>query len=170
MNADLLARWKRIRGFAFDMDGVLSPAGLLVLEDGTLIRHVNVHDGMAMRVALDERYKICIISGSGEEGMQIRFERIGVEHIYFGVKRKLTPLEEFALYYGIGLHEILYMGDDLNDIEPMRSVGLAAAPADASRDALEAAHYVSPFEGGKGAVRDVIEKTLRIQQRWPGKV
>ncbi len=170
MNADLLERWKQVRAFAFDMDGVIAPANLLVLEDGTLIRHINVHDGMAMRVAVDERYKICIISGSGEEGMRIRFARLGIEHIYFRVARKLTPLEEFALYFGLGLHEILYMGDDLNDIEAMRSVGLAAAPADASRDALNVAHYVSPFAGGQGAVRDVIEKTLRIQERWPGRV
>ncbi len=170
MDAELLRRWKGIRAFAFDMDGVIAPAGLLVLEDGTLLRSINVHDGMAMRIAADERYKMCIISGSGEEGMRIRFERLGVQHIYFRVKRKIAPLEEFALHFGIGLHEILYMGDDLNDIEALQSVGVAACPADAAHDVLAVVHYVSPFRGGDGAVRDVIEKTLRIQQKWPSKV
>ncbi len=170
MDIELLRRWKQIRAFAFDMDGVIALANLLVLEDGTLIRHINVRDGMAIRIAIDERYKVCVISGSGEEGMRTRFERLGVQHIYFRSQRKIASLEEFALYFGLGLHEILYMGDDLNDIEAMESVGIATCPADAVHDAISIAHYVSPFRGGEGAVRDVIEKTLRIQQKWPSKI
>ncbi|MEG2758387.1 MAG: HAD hydrolase family protein, partial [Rikenellaceae bacterium] len=86
--------------------------------------------------------------------------------IYLGCLYKIESLDDFRYKYGIERSEILYMGDDMPDIEAMQNVGLAVAPADAVLEVKAVAHHVSEYGGGKGCVRDVIEQVLKSQGQW----
>jgi 3-deoxy-D-manno-octulosonate 8-phosphate phosphatase (KDO 8-P phosphatase) len=94
------------------------------------------------------------------------FESLGVTSVKLRSRNKLAVFQALKEEYQLKAEECLYMGDDIPDIPVMREVGLATAPFDASIDARTAAEYISPFYGGKGAVRDVIEQTLRVQNKW----
>ena len=92
--------------------------------------------------------------------------RLGIEHRYLGCMDKIAALHDFAEKSGINLKNAIYMGDDIPDLECMREVGIPVAPADACSEVLEAAIYISEYNGGAGAVRDIIEQVLRAQGLW----
>ena len=118
-----------IKTFIFDVDGVLTNSQVLVLEDGKLLRSMNVRDGLAIKKALNAGYRICIITGGKSEGVKIRLQNLGVQDIYLGQSDKLEAYEEYRDIYNLNPEEILYMGDDLPDYPVMRKVGIAACPA-----------------------------------------
>jgi 3-deoxy-D-manno-octulosonate 8-phosphate phosphatase (KDO 8-P phosphatase) len=109
---------------------------------------------------------VVIISGSGNEGVRIRLERLGVCDIFLETKDKLATLTEWTLANHIKAENILYMGDDVPDKASMKSCGLSACPSDAVQDIIEIVDYVSPYAGGRGCVRDVIEKVLKLKGVW----
>lgn len=156
----------RISTFIFDVDGVLTNGTIQVAEDGTLLRTMNIKDGYAIQTAIDKGYKVAIISGGTSEGVRKRLNNLGVENVYLGVKDKSKVLKEIANKYKISFTEILYMGDDIPDVEPMLQVALACCPQDAVAEVKAIARYISHKGGGKGAVRDVIEQVMRVQGKW----
>jgi 3-deoxy-D-manno-octulosonate 8-phosphate phosphatase (KDO 8-P phosphatase) len=92
--------------------------------------------------------------------------RLGIEHYYLGCMDKIAALADFAAKTGVNLKNAIYMGDDIPDLECMQQVGVPVAPADACSEVLDAALYVSEYNGGAGAVRDIIEQVLRVQGKW----
>jgi 3-deoxy-D-manno-octulosonate 8-phosphate phosphatase (KDO 8-P phosphatase) len=163
---NLLQRFSNVNVIVLDMDGVLTDGSLLVTESGEELRTMNIKDGYAIVQAIKHHHEIVIISGSASEGARHRLERLGVRYIYMGVQDKLNMLTEWTLANHVKPENILYMGDDLPDIHAMKSVGLSACPADAVQDVIELADYISPFNGGHGCVRDVIEKVLKLKGVW----
>ena len=161
-----LAQFRRLDTFVFDVDGVMTDSNVLVLEDGKLLRRMSIRDGYALKLAVQRGLRIAIITGGKSEGVVTRLRNLGVQDIYAGVANKLDALEELTDIYNLDLNRVLYMGDDLPDFEVMRKVGLPACPRNAAHEILEIARYVSPYDGGQGCVRDVLEKTLRLQNKW----
>lgn len=156
---------KDIKAFVFDVDGVFSQ-DMVLHTDGELTRHMNVKDGFAVKTAVDKGFIVCIISGGTSESVRTRFQGLGVTDIYLGSHDKIDDYEDFYMKYGIKPEQILYMGDDIPDFEPMKASGLATCPADAVEEIQNIAHYISDKDGGKACVRDVIEQVLRAQQVW----
>lgn len=154
--------------FIFDVDGVLTDAIVRVEEDGQLLRSMNTKDGFAIKHALSQGYKVLIITGGKSRGVQIRMAGLGVpkEDIYLGADDKLAVLRRLVNADELKLENCLYMGDDIPDYGSMRLVLLATCPKDAVHEIKEISQYVSPFDGGRGCVRDVIEKVLRVQGKW----
>lgn len=161
-----LERFRSIRTFIFDVDGVLTNSELIVLEDGSLLRKMNTRDGYAIKQAIKKGYKVAIITGGGSSGVTQRLKGLGVEDIYSKVKDKMTELEHFVYAYDIDLAQTLYMGDDIPDYEVMRRVALPCCPHDAAPEILHISQYVSPKNGGQGCARDVIEKVLKLNGDW----
>ncbi|MBK8492302.1 MAG: HAD-IIIA family hydrolase [Saprospirales bacterium] len=161
-----LERFQPIHTFLFDVDGVLTNSELIILEDGSLIRKMNVRDGYALKRAVAQDYRIGIITGGSSTGVTSRLRQLGIEDIYTGVENKKEAYEDFLQKHQIDEETILYMGDDVPDYEVMRRVGLPTCPRNAAPEILEISQYVSPIEGGYGCVRDVIEKVLRIHGKW----
>lgn len=162
-----LEAFKSIKSFVFDVDGVFTNSQLLVTEEGALLRTMSVRDGFAVKNAIREGYSVCIITGGNSEGVVHRLKGLGILHVFSGVQDKLPVLKSYVEAYELDLETILYMGDDLPDYEPMRRVGLPTCPADAVREIQDLARYISPYNGGQGCVRDVIEKVMRLQGTWP---
>ncbi len=156
----------KIKAFAFDVDGVLSPSTIPMHISGEPLRMVNIKDGYAIQLAVKMGFPIAIITGGNTEAVRKRFEGLGVKDIFLGASAKLPIYESWLKKYQLCDEEVLYMGDDIPDIEIMRRVGLAVAPRDAAVDIIEIAHYISTFDGGMGCAREVIEQVLRAQNKW----
>ena len=161
-----LEKFKNIRTFIFDVDGVLTNSELIVLESGKLLRKMSVRDGYAIKRAIQKGYRVAIITGGKSEGVVARLRGLGVEDIHSGIDDKPDAYRELVYTYDLKPIEILYMGDDFPDIEVMHKVGVAACPQDAAHEVVEIADYISPLDGGKGCARDVIEKVLRLHGKW----
>jgi 3-deoxy-D-manno-octulosonate 8-phosphate phosphatase (KDO 8-P phosphatase) len=98
--------------------------------------------------------------------VKLRCQHLGIRLYYENVADKSACLDHFISETGISEGQILYMGDDLPDYPVMKRVGLPACPADAIPEIKAVSAYISGNKGGRGCVRDVIEKVLRIQNRW----
>lgn len=159
---------EKIKGIVFDVDGVLSPTVIPLGDDGIPRRMANLKDGYAIVQAVRRGLNIAIITGAVAPGLAERFALCGVTDFYAGKLEKLTVLKEWMELRGLQPDEVAYAGDDIPDVEPMRYVGLAVAPRDASRDAIEAADYVTDAIGGQGVGRELIEEIMRAQGIWPG--
>ena len=155
-----------ITTFIFDVDGVLTNGMLTIMPDGELLRHMNVKDGYALKTALNSGYRICVISGGTNEGVRKRLEVLGIKDIYLGAHNKIVQYQQLVKNYDLKPENVLYMGDDLPDIPVMQLVGLPCAPNDATPEVQKIAKYISYQKGGEGCVRDVIEQTMRVQQKW----
>jgi len=163
-----LEKLHEVKTFIFDVDGVLTDAFVLVQEDGTLLRMMNTKDGFAIRHALTQGYKIFVITGGKSPGLLARLKNLGIaeENIFMDVQEKLDAMRELVRSGRVDLSNSTYMGDDIPDYAPMRLVLFAACPRDATHEIKEISQYVSPFDGGRGCVRDIIEKVLRVQGKW----
>ncbi|MEM9362617.1 MAG: HAD-IIIA family hydrolase [Bacteroidota bacterium] len=155
-----------ITTFVFDVDGVFTDGSILVTTKGEMLRRMNVKDGYALKTALQKGYNICIITGGTNEGVKERLTGLGVTDIYLGAHHKQDPLEEYLDIYNIDPKHVVYMGDDLPDIPPMKVVGLAAAPQNAVVEVKAISDYVSHKNGGEGCVRDIIEQVLKVRGDW----
>ncbi|KAA3639292.1 MAG: 3-deoxy-D-manno-octulosonate 8-phosphate phosphatase [Bacteroidetes bacterium] len=163
---NLLESFKDVHTFIFDVDGVLTDGNLLITESGELLRTMNVRDGYAMKRALQAGYLVCIITGGNSLGVNDRLRALGINEIHSGINNKIAVYNQIVDQHNLEEGGILYLGDDMPDYEVMRRVGLPACPKDAIREIKEIATYISPMEGGKGCVRDVIEKVLRLNGDW----
>lgn len=162
-----LEKFKQIKTFIFDVDGVLTNSDLLVTESGELLRIMNTRDGYAIKKAVKLGYNVCIITGGSSQGVKSRLLGLGVKDIFLGASDKLSIYKEYIQDKSIDADKILYMGDDLVDIEVMKSVGLAVCPADATQEVKSISHYVSKIKGGAGCAREVIEMVLKLNNDWP---
>mgnify|MGYP006343646821 CR=1 FL=1 len=155
-----------ITTFIFDIDGVLTDGTVLVAPDGAMLREMHIRDGFAMKAALESGYNLCIISGGSNEGVRIRLRNLGITDIHLGTPDKVETFKEYTELYNIKPENVLYMGDDIPDFHVMQLVGLPTCPQDASPEIKEISNYISHKNGGKGAVRDVIEQVMKVQGKW----
>ncbi len=149
-----------------DVDGVLTDGGVFVTSTGEQLRTMNIKDGYALQWAVKQGIHICIISGGKGTGVQSRLEGLGIQHIYTGIKNKIECLQQHVQDHQLDVNTSLYMGDDIPDVQVMKACHLKVCPADAAAEVLEIADYISPIAGGKGCVRDVVEKVMRMKGIW----
>ncbi|GMN08692.1 HAD-IIIA family hydrolase [Croceitalea sp. MTPC9] len=156
----------QITTFIFDVDGVFTDGTLLITSKGEMLRKMNVKDGYALKTALQKGYNVCIISGGTNEGVRNRFKALGVTDIYLGAHHKQDQLDEYMDIYNIKAENVVYMGDDIPDIPPMKMVQLATCPQNAIAEVKSICDYVSHKNGGEGCVRDIIEQVLKVRGDW----
>ncbi|MDB2384892.1 HAD-IIIA family hydrolase [Polaribacter sp.] len=156
----------KITTFIFDVDGVLTNGMLTIMPSGELVRHMNVKDGYAMKNALNQGYKIFIITGGTNQSVKSRLDALGINEVYLGAHDKLVQYKEILEKHNITPDEIVYMGDDIPDVPVMQKVGLPTCPNDAVREVQETAKYISDKKGGEGCVRDILEQVLKVQGKW----
>ncbi|GAE83041.1 KdsC family phosphatase [Bacteroides reticulotermitis] len=156
----------RIKALAFDVDGVLSSTTIPLHPSGEPMRTVNIKDGYAIQLAVKQGIRIAIITGGRTEAVRLRFAGLGVTDLYMGSAVKIHDYREFRDKYGLVDEEILYMGDDIPDIEVMKECGLPCCPKDAAAEVKAVSKYISHVEGGYGCGRDVVEQVLKAQSKW----
>lgn len=157
---------QHITTFVFDVDGVLTDGTIMVTTEGEMYRNMNIKDGYALKTAVDRGYNVCIISGGSNEGVRKRLEGLGIIDIHLGASNKTALLDAYFNENDIIAKNVLYMGDDIPDLAAMHMVGLPTCPQDAVPEIKEICKYISHQKGGKGAVRDVIQQVLKVQEKW----
>ncbi len=166
---NVLELFKRVKTFVFDMDGVITDGSLLILNDTEWLRKTDIKDGYAMHVAAEQGYTMVVISGSKSEPTKKRLYHLGVKDVFMSVPEKKLLLNKYMADNNLEAETVLYMGDDIPDYDCMNIVGLSCCPADAVQELKQTVKYISPFNGGNGCVRDVIEKVLKLNGHWPVK-
>lgn len=157
---------KNISTLIFDVDGVFTDNRVILFPGMEPVRTFSARDGYALQYAIKKGLRLVIITGGQSESVADRLKVMGLTDIYTGVRNKVQKLNEFVKKTGISYEEILYMGDDIPDLKVLEAVGLASCPQDAVREVKSICNYVSPFNGGNGCVRDIIEQTLKVQGKW----
>tara|TARA_B100000035_G_C20891324_1_gene505123 strand:+ start:108 stop:626 length:519 start_codon:yes stop_codon:yes gene_type:complete len=158
--------FKNITTVVLDVDGVLTNGDIILMPGMQPVRKMNAKDGYAMQLAVRNGIRMAIITGGRSPEVKERLQGLGITDIYLGASSKMESYEDLKMCYDLEDEEILYMGDDLPDYDIMKIVALAAAPQDAAPEIKSVADYVSPVNGGKGCVRDVLEQLLKIQGKW----
>lgn len=166
MSANFKQRLNLIKAFCFDIDGVLTDGTITIHSDDTISRTVFARDAYAIQHAVRQGYLVVIISSARDESLRGRYQGLGMQEVYLGSTDKEVTLKEFAAVYDLGYDHILYMGDDVPDYNAMKLAGAATCPYNAAPEIREICHYVSPHDGGKGCVRDIISQVMRLHGKW----
>lgn len=156
----------RTEAFIFDVDGVMTDGGIIPTVDGDFIRRYNAKDGYALAYAIKMGYTVCIISGGRGKTLEHRLKMLGIKHAYLDCMDKIKTMNDFFKAEKINPDNVIYMGDDIPDLECMQAVGIPVCPSDSASEVIEASRYVSEFKGGEGAVRDIVEQVLRVRGDW----
>ena len=171
ISADLLKRAKRIRLLLMDVDGVLTGGLLYYAPDGrggmAENKGFDSQDGLAMRWIQEfAGIRIGWISGRESPAVRERARNLEVAYLYQDSLAKLGPYLEIVRDSGVTEQNTCYIGDDLTDAPLLLRVGLPVAVANARPEIKRCARYVTRAEGGRGAVREVVELLLRAQGKW----
>lgn len=156
----------KIKALVFDVDGVLSSEMIPLHPSGEPMRMVNTKDGYALQLAVKQGLIFAIISGGKTDAVRIRYEGLGSKDVYLGSSLKIRDYEHFKEKYGFTDDQILFMGDDIPDLEIMRHCGLPCCPKDAVPEVKDLSLYISHKPGGAGCARDVVEQVLKAQGTW----
>jgi 3-deoxy-D-manno-octulosonate 8-phosphate phosphatase (KDO 8-P phosphatase) len=163
---NILALFKGITTFVFDVDGVLTDGNLLVMPNGLMARRMNIKDGYALQLAVKHGYNVIVISGGKSPEVKERLNKLGVVRVWMQVEDKKMILENFMRENNLHQSEVLFMGDDIPDYDAMNHSGLPCCPADAANEIKQVSKYISPLPGGSGCARDVIEKAMKLRGDW----
>lgn len=156
----------KIKGVAFDVDGVLSPSTIPMSEEGQPMRMVNIKDGYALQLAVKCGLKIAIITGGNARATEVRYNALGITDIFQQAAKKLPVLQEWMSNNNLKPEEVAYMGDDIPDLQCLRHIGLPSCPYDAVWEVKSTSLYISPFSGGYGCGRDLLEQILKAKGQW----
>ncbi len=155
-----------IKALAFDVDGVFTDGTVQLLPGHEPIRTFHSKDGYAIQVAARQGYQLAVITGGKSETVKERLKTLGIQDVWLGARHKIEAYEEWLAMYDLRDEEVLYMGDDLPDTEVLQRAGLSCCPHDSAPEIRAIVDYISPLDGGKGCVREVIEQVLRAQSKW----
>lgn len=163
-NPAIINAAKRIKLLILDVDGVLTNGELFFFEDGEY-KAFHSRDGLGIALLVREGIELAIISGNQSEAVERRFKKFGIQHVYQGVKEKNGVYQHIKSELNLKDSEVAYMGDDLIDLPVMSRVGLPTAVADADAFVKQHAHWISAYNGGQGAVRELCELILLAKGR-----
>jgi 3-deoxy-D-manno-octulosonate 8-phosphate phosphatase (KDO 8-P phosphatase) len=166
MESHYKEKLKNIKVFIFDVDGVLTNGDLFIFPNGKLVRKMNAKDGYALKLAMKKGYEIAIITGGREKEIEERLSKLGIKHIFLNSHNKISVMKDFLKNQKFKKEDVMYMGDDIPDMEVLQYVGLSCCPNDAVTDVKNICKYISYQKGGDGCVRDIIEQTLRVTDNW----
>lgn len=163
---ELADRCAAVSWLLLDVDGVLTDGRIIVNDQGVETKHFFVRDGSALALWRQAGRHAAILSGRSAPLVEIRAKELGISPVIQGRHAKAGAFLEFLESAKLRPEQVCYVGDDLLDLPVLLAAGIAACPADALPEVRQAAHFVAPSAGGRGAVRDVIEWLLRGQGRW----
>ena len=163
---DAYERAKKVKMLILDVDGVLTDGYVFVGAEGELFKSFNVRDGLGITLAQKHGIKTAIITGRESKMLAFRARELKINAFYQNKKNKIPAYKELLEEYDLMPQEVAYVGDDLFDLAVMHSVGFPATVADATDEAKSVAILESDFNGGHGAVRQIIEFILKAQGKW----
>ena len=152
---------KTIKLFLSDIDGVLTDGGMYYSEKGDEIKRFCVYDGMGLQLLQEKGVKVGLITSEDRMLNQRRFDKLKLDYLFQSARDKLGIVQDLCLQLGISISEVAYIGDDINDLSLLETVGIKACPpnaVDRIKDIPNIKKLNTP--GGQGAVREFIEFIL----------
>ncbi len=165
-STDLDARLARIQLLLLDVDGVLTDGGVTWTNEGIEEKTFHIRDGLGLRLWGRAGLRAGIVTGRASRIVQVRAEELGIRIVRQGVEDKLSTAAAIVAECGVSWEETAFVGDDLPDLPVILRCGLGVAVADACPDVRKAARLVTTLGGGRGAVRELIERLLRARGGW----
>lgn len=150
-----------IKLIVMDVDGTLTDGSIYYSEDKTEIKKFNVRDAAGILACQAVDKKCMILTGRESYAVQRRANDLNIGLVFQGIKNKRKFLEKLIAQEGHTVEEIMFIGDDLNDLNAMKIVGKVGCPADAAEEVKQIADFISAYTGGNGAVRDILFKLLK---------
>ena len=151
---------KKIRLVITDVDGVLTDGGIFYSKNGEFLKKFNTRDSMGMELLLNCGIKTVMLTRENSEIVKKRAKKIKIAKLYSGVADKKSILPKILKNYNVRIDEIAYIGDDINDLEIMRSIGFAATPNDGNTEVKKISNYICKMKGGEGAFREIADLIL----------
>jgi 3-deoxy-D-manno-octulosonate 8-phosphate phosphatase (KDO 8-P phosphatase) len=159
----------KIKLLILDVDGTLTDGKIHCSAKGELFKSFDIKDGFVLRHMMPKAGIVpVVITGRHSDIVDVRMSELDIAEIYQGVFDKTSKLKEIVNSHAIELSECAYIGDDLNDYAAMAMCGFKACPANAISEVKAICDYISPFNGGSGAVRDICEHILRNEEKYVG--
>ncbi|MBI3948195.1 MAG: HAD hydrolase family protein [Armatimonadetes bacterium] len=152
-----------IRLLAMDVDGVLTDGVLYQTSAGEEMKAFHVRDGMGIALARHAGLEVAFVTARASAVVRRRAAELGVRHVLDGVRDKRAALAALVERLGLAAHAVAFIGDDLNDLPAFAACALSIAVADAPPRVREAAMWVTRAPGGRGAIREVVERLLNAQ-------
>jgi 3-deoxy-D-manno-octulosonate 8-phosphate phosphatase (KDO 8-P phosphatase) len=163
---DLETRLARVQLLLLDCDGVLTTGGVTWSNDGIEEKTFHIRDGLGIRLWQRSGGKAGIVTGRSSHVVQLRAEELGMAIVRQGVDDKLTAVAAILTEHGLSWDQTAFIGDDLPDLGCVMRCGVGVAVADACPEVQDAARLITGLPGGKGAVREVVERLLRARGQW----
>ena len=164
INHDIITKAKKIKLVLADCDGVLTDTGTYYGAAGEVMKRFSIRDGMGVeRLRKYASVETGIVTGEASDVVKARAKKLNITELHLGIKDKAARLLEILNKNNLQPEEVAFIGDDTNDIEIMKAVGLAACPADATQFAKDVADLIVESNGGFGAFRDLAELIISSQ-------
>ena len=155
-----------VKLICLDVDGTMTDGQIYYDSLGNEMKSFNVKDGMAISQAISMGLEFAIITGRNSKIVSKRAEELGIKYVYQSAKNKKKIIEELMEIENLNVNEVLFIGDDINDLISMNYCGYAACPRDACKEVRDVSDLISTYSGGKGAVREIVETVLKSNKMW----
>jgi 3-deoxy-D-manno-octulosonate 8-phosphate phosphatase (KDO 8-P phosphatase) len=162
----LLEKISSVRLLMLDVDGVLTDGRIIIDDQGFESKEFDVKDGHGLKVLMRYGIGVALITGRRSSVVEHRARDLGIQEVYQGVWNKVEIFDEILRKRNLNPEQTAYIGDDIVDIPIMRRVGFAVAVRDAAEETKTIAQYVTKKKGGRGAVREVCDMILKVQNHW----
>lgn len=157
---------KPIRLVLSDVDGVLTDGSITIDNAGVESKTFHVRDGLAIKLWLRSGFHFGLITSRSSQIVKLRAAELNIEIVRQGSADKLPIAREIIHQLRLEPQQVCYIGDDLPDIAVMKDVGLSIAVADAAAEVRSTATWITQHPGGRGAVREAIERLLKAKGSW----
>ena len=157
---------KSVKLLMLDVDGVLTDGKIIYNDRGEEIKAFNVRDGHGLKLLMRAGIGIALITGRKSKVVLHRARDLGIKNVYQRVTNKIEVYEKILKGKKLKDENVGFVGDDLVDIPVLKRVGFSAAVGDAIPEEREVADYVASKKGGEGAVREICELLLKVQNKW----
>ena len=155
----IIQKCRKIKLIISDVDGVLTDGGMYYSKTGEVMKKFNAKDGMGVEL-LRKKIKFVLMTKERSQIVLKRAKKIKVDQVYTGIKNKELLLPKICMKYKISKNEIAYIGDDVNDFNIMKQIGLSAVPSDGNEKIKNISDYVCKTKGGDGAFRELVDLIL----------
>jgi 3-deoxy-D-manno-octulosonate 8-phosphate phosphatase (KDO 8-P phosphatase) len=157
---------KPIRLILSDVDGVLTDGSIVIDNAGVESKSFYVRDGYAIKLWLKAGFEFGLLTARNSQVVKIRAAELGIQMVRQGYSEKLTAAKEMMALAKVDPSEVCYIGDDLPDLSVMFDVGLSVTVADGAPEVRQAATWITKAPGGRGAIRELIERLLKAKSLW----
>ena len=164
MNTILKNKCRNIRIVLTDVDCVLTDGGMYYTENGDIMKKFHTRDGMGVSLLRKKKIVTMIITKEKTKFVKKWAKNMNVEKLYDGIQKKESLVIKICNKYHVTLQELAYIGDDVNDLELLKKVGLSATPADGITDAKKICNYICKSKGGEGAFRELADLILETKE------